>query len=102
MIYVPISAAAGFVLHRAVLRSRARDGQTPKPPPQWSAIVLPLFCLIAWIALCYAFKLLTWKPYAGDAPGSVGLTSTLMLVGSALVGAWTSARLRQSPVTPRL
>jgi hypothetical protein len=100
MIYVPPALLAGFAFHYALFRSRVPNSQTPKLVQRLVGVVVPLICLAFWIALCYGFKLLTWKPFAGDAPGSVELTNVLLLVGSALVGVWISTRLRKQ-VSPR-
>jgi hypothetical protein len=93
LVYVPIALLAGFVLHRALFRSRDSVSKTPQLS-RWAAILLPLTCLFVWVGLCYGFKLLTWKAFAGDARGSVALTSLLLLTGSAMVGAWIAARLK--------
>ena len=94
-INIPIALLAGFAFHRALFRSRAPSSQMPKAPRRLLVIVLPLICLLFWVGLCLGFKLLTWKPFAGDVPGSVELTNGLLLFGSAWVGVWISARLRQ-------
>ncbi|HWX37296.1 MAG TPA: hypothetical protein VNZ53_59020 [Steroidobacteraceae bacterium] len=100
LIYVPPALLAGFALHYAVFRSRVPNSQTPKLARRLVAVVVPLICLPFWVALCFGFKLLTWKPFAGDTPGSIALTNILLLAGSALVGVWISARLRQQNVIP--
>jgi hypothetical protein len=94
-IYVPIALLTGIAFHRALFRLRVSDSQTPKLARRLVAVVLPLISLLFWVGLCYGFKLLTWKPFAGDVPGSVELTNVLLLAGSALVGVWISVRLRQ-------
>jgi hypothetical protein len=57
------------------------------------AVVPPAICLPLWVGLCYWFKALTWKPFAGDMAGSVELTNILLLAGSVSAGVWISARL---------
>jgi hypothetical protein len=92
--YVLLAVPAGFALHRVLFRSRVRSGPKPRLPPRLLAVVVPLIGLLLWAALCFGFKLLTWKPFAGDTPGSVALTNGLLLTGSALAGVWISARLK--------
>ena len=101
LIYVPLALLAGFAIGYMFLRCRAPNSPTPKGKRRLVAVVPPLVCLPFWVALCYGFKLLTWKPFAGDTPGSVELTNVLLLAGSALIGVWISARLRKQPVIPR-
>jgi hypothetical protein len=100
LIYVPIALLAGFAFHHALFRSRVPNSQTPKWPRRLALIGLPLIGLMFWVGLCYGFKLLTWKPFAGDRAGSVEITNVLMLAGSALVGVWISIRLRRHQVIP--
>jgi hypothetical protein len=100
-IYVPIAVLAGFACHHALFRSRVSNTKTPELPRRLIAVVLPLVCLLFWVGLCYGFKLLTWKPFAGDTPRSVELTDVLLLAGSAFVGVWISVRLRQHQVIPK-
>lgn len=92
---VPIALLAGFALHRALFRSRIPSSRTARARPGLATVGLPLVCLLLWVGLCFGFKLLTWKPFAGDAPGSIELTNFLLLGGAAFVGGWISARLRQ-------
>jgi hypothetical protein len=60
-----------------------------------------LAALALWFAACVAVKLLTWKPFAGDAPGSVEATNALLLAGSAVLGfvaaRWTLRAPRDRP-----
>ena len=95
LIDVPIALLAGFVFHNSMIRFRVPNGRTPKLPRRRVAVVVPLICLPLWVGLCYGFKLLTWRPFAGDIPGSVELTNVLLIAGSALIGVWISARLRR-------
>jgi hypothetical protein len=101
LIYVPIAIMAVLVAHRAVRRSNLPNSHRTPVPQQWVAAVLPLIWLLVWVGLCLGVKLLTWKPFAGDSPGSVELTNFLLLAGSTLAGAWISARLRQQQATPK-
>jgi biotin transporter BioY len=100
--YVPFALLAGFILHFTVFRSRAQSRPAASFARRLTAVIVPLLCLTVWIALCYGFKLLTWKPFAGDAPGSISLTNVLLIVGSALTGMWISLRVRSRQATPRL
>ena len=101
LIYAPIALLGGFAFHHAVFRSRVPNSQTANLPRRLMAVVLPLVCLPFWLSLCYGFKLLTWKPFAGDAPGSVELTNALLLAGSALIGVWISVRLSHGKQSDR-
>jgi len=91
LVYVPLALLAGFAIHHMLFRSRVANSPTPNGKPRLVAVVPPLICLPIWVTLCYGFKLLTWKPFAGDTPGSVELTNVLLLAGSALIGVWISA-----------
>jgi hypothetical protein len=94
--YVPLALLAGFAFHFAVFRSRARSRPTGGWSQKFTAVVVPVLSLTTWIVLCYGLKLLTWKPFTGDAPGTVVLTNMLLLTGSALAGSWISLRLGKS------
>jgi hypothetical protein len=49
-----------------------------------------IVALIVWNAICMLFKILTWKPFAGDVPGSVEATAMLLFTGSAAAGFFVS------------
>jgi hypothetical protein len=100
-IYIPLAALAGFAFHYLVVSSGANNHRRRLARRLAVVVVLlPLICLVLWVCLCYGFKLLTWRPFGGDAPGSVAMTNVLLLAGSALVGVWISARLRGQQVSP--
>jgi len=100
LIYVPLALLAGFATHYILFRSHVANSPMPKRKRRLVTVVAPLICLPFWVALCYGFKLLTWKPFAGDTPGSIELTNVLLLAGSALIGVWISVRLRKQSVIP--
>ena len=95
LFYVPLAVMMGFGLHYVLFRPRAPKGPTTRLTRRPAAILMPLISLPVWVTLCYAFKLLTWKPFAADFPGSVRATNFLLLCGSALIGMWMSVRVRQ-------
>ena len=59
------------------------------------ALLLPLACFTLWIGLCIGFKLLTWKPFAGDAAGSVATTYGLVFLGTVVTVRWMWIRWRR-------
>lgn len=95
LIGVPISLLAGFAFHRTWSSTRITKNPPPKLRQRLVAVGLPLICLCVWVGLCVAVKLLTWKPFAGDTPGSVELTNVLLVAGAVLAGVWMSVRLEQ-------